>query len=230
MEIKQCISKVPAAMEFATLLEQMLKKIQESFKASQEHMKAQVNRLRSDALQYKIGDKVWLATDNLHLTHQSKKLTEWWLGLFPIVEMMGPNAIKLRFPRGMKIHNVVNISQVKSYKEQLPSQPVVQPSPVDITEDREEIHKVDYIVDSRLKGKWLEYLVHWTGCSDKDRTWEPLGHLDRAKDTIHEFHILHSNTPHWLSMTFTQFEKLFNPYMNYTKQQSPLINHLEVDS
>jgi len=117
MGVEQHFSKAPATMEFATLLEQMLKETQESLKAFQEHMKAQVDKLCSDAPQYKVRDKVWLATDNLHLMCQSKKLTEWWLGPFPIVEMMGPNVVKLRLPRGMKIHNIVNISQVKPYKK-----------------------------------------------------------------------------------------------------------------
>jgi len=115
-------------------------------------------------------------------------------------------------------HNVVNILWVKPYKERLPGQPVVWPSLVNITEDCEKIHKVNYIIDSRLKGKQLECLVYWTSCLDKHHTWEPLGHLERAKDTIHKFHILHPNTPCQLSMTFTQFKKLFNPYVNHTEQ------------
>jgi len=88
----------------------------------------------------------------------------------------------------------MNISQIKSYKKWLSGQLIIQPSLVNIIKNHKEIHEVDYIIDSRLKGKRLEYLAHWIGCLNKDHTWKPLDHLDGAKDTIHKFHILHLNT------------------------------------
>ena len=48
----------------------------------------------------------------------------------------------------MKIHLVVNISWVKSYKEHLEGQPTFKPGPVQVTEDREIEFEVDYIVES----------------------------------------------------------------------------------
>ena len=50
---------------------------------------------------------------------------------------------------------------------------------------------MDYVVDSRYKGKHLEYLVHWRGWSDMDRTWEPLGNLANMADTVAAFHATH---------------------------------------
>ena len=91
----------------------------------------------------------------------------------------------------MHIHPVVNTSQVKTYHERLLGQPVSAPGPSYIMEDHEEEYEVDYIVDSWYKGKHLEYLVHWKGWSDTDRTWEPLGHLDNAADMVSAFHAKH---------------------------------------
>ena len=48
----------------------------------------------------------------------------------------------------MKIHPVVNISQVKPYKEHLEGQPTFKPSPVQVTEDREIEFEVEPIIDS----------------------------------------------------------------------------------
>ena len=46
-------------------------------------------------------------------------------------------------------------------------------------------------MDSRYKGKHLEYLVHWKGWSDTDRTWEPVSNLGNTADAVHEFHTSH---------------------------------------
>ena len=91
----------------------------------------------------------------------------------------------------MCIHPVVNISRVKPYHEHLPGQPVTVPGPSNVTEDRKEEYKVEFIIDSHYKGWYLEYLVHWKGWSETDWTWEPVSHLDNAADAVHEFHTSH---------------------------------------
>ena len=158
-------------------------------------MKCQADKHRSKAPDYEIGDKVWLSTENLKLTRASKKLTERWLGPYDITKRIGDNALELRLPRSMKIHPVVNISQVKPYKERLEGQPTFKPGPVQVTEDREIKYEVESIIDSRWKGNHLEYLVHWKGYSDEDRTWEPKGNLSNALDVIKDFHRSKPNSP-----------------------------------
>jgi hypothetical protein len=85
-------------------------------------MKAQADNHRSVAPKYQIGDKVWLSTNNLKVTHASKKLTERWLGSYDITKNVGDNAVKLHLPKTMHIHPVVNISLVRPYKEPLEGQ------------------------------------------------------------------------------------------------------------
>ena len=109
----------------------------------------------------------------------------------------------------MKIHPVVNISQVKPYKKRLEGQPTFKPGPVQVTEDREIEFKVESIIDSRCKGRCLEYLVHWKGYSDKDRTWEPKGNLTNTSEAIKDFHRSKPNTPRALNMSQADFYSLF---------------------
>ena len=123
-------------------------------------MKTQADIHHTEAPDYKVGDKVWLSTTNLHLTCASKKLSECWVGPHIITKLIGNNTVELKLPRSMKIYPVVNISRVKPYKERLPGQPLQKPGPVTVIEDHDVEYEVNYIVDSCWKGKRLEYLVH----------------------------------------------------------------------
>ena len=95
----------------------------------------------------------------------------------------------------MRIHPVVNISCVKPYHDRLLGQPVSAPGPSIVTEDRDEEYEVEFVVDSRYKGKRLEYLVHWKGWSETDRTWELVSNLGNAADAVHDFHASHPLAP-----------------------------------
>ena len=47
----------------------------------------------------------------------SKKLTERYVRPYVIEEVVFSNAVKLRLPSSMRIHLVVNVSQIVRYKE-----------------------------------------------------------------------------------------------------------------
>jgi len=133
----------------------------------------------------------------------------------------------------MRIHDVVNISRVKPYKERLTGQPVVAPGPVEVTEDRDDLYEVDYIVNSCYKGRRLEYLVHWKGYSETDRTWEPEGNLlPTAKEAISDFHSSTPGAPRKLRVSHQTFITLFKPYENDTiadRKYGTPFDRLEVD-
>ena len=163
MDIEQRTTKVPAAEELMKQMEETLEQPKENIEKAKACMKRQADKHRSQAPDYEIGDKVWLSTENLKLTRASKKLMEQWLGSYDIIKHIGDNALELRLPRSMKIHPVLNISQVKPYKEHLEGQPTFKPDPVQVTEGREVEFEVEAIIDSQWKGRRLEYLVHWKG-------------------------------------------------------------------
>ena len=105
------------------------------------------------------------------------------------------------------------------------------PGPSTVMEDRKEEYEVDYIVDSWYKGKHLEYLIHWRGWSDMDRTWEPLGNLANAADAVSAFHAMHPSVPrHLHGISPFNFLQLFR----YVRSSSPVtlltpFDCLEVD-
>ena len=170
MGFEQRTTRAPAAEELTKQMEETLEQTKENIEKAKTHMKRQADRHRSQAPDYKIGDKVWLSTENLKLTRASKKLMEQWLGPYDITKHIRDNTIELRLLRSMKIHPVVNISRVKPYKERLEGQSTFKPGPVQVTEAQEVEFEVETIIDSRWKGHRLEYLVHWKGYSDEDCT------------------------------------------------------------
>ena len=198
--------KAPAAEEFTD----HLSRAYDNLVKAHARIFTQTNRHRLDAPAYTVGDQVWLSTDNLRLPRALQKLSERWLGPYSITKLVGTNAVELRLPRSMRIHPVVNISHVKPYRECLPGQPVTPPGPSNITEDHEEEYEVEHIVNSRYKGKRLEYLVQWKGWSITDRTWEPLSNLGNAAGAVRDFHATHPAAPRRLrSISLFDFLQLF---------------------
>ena len=104
--------KSEPAKEFA----ERMKEIHEEagtalFKACND-MTRYADQHRGSALEYKVGDKVWLSTKDLKINRPSRKLAERQLGPFEIIKVVSPNAVKLKLPTSFKIHDVINVSRV----------------------------------------------------------------------------------------------------------------------
>ena len=62
----------------------------------------------------------------------TKKLTERYVGPYAIEEVVSSNAVKLWLPSLMRIHPVVNVSQIVHYKEQVKGQKKEEGKPVEV--------------------------------------------------------------------------------------------------
>ena len=96
-----------------------MKRIQEKAKVAlgkaQEEIKKFANKKRREEEEYKVEDLVLLSTKNLKWQmkeRRSEKLTEHFVGLYKIKEIVSSNVIELELPKSIKIHPVVNISRV----------------------------------------------------------------------------------------------------------------------
>ena len=71
----------PEAKDFAVIFN----KVVEASEKAKLSMKVQADRHRNPALDYKVGQQVWLSTDNLRmLNHASKKLTDKWISPYEV--------------------------------------------------------------------------------------------------------------------------------------------------
>ena len=115
----------------------------------------------------------------------TKKLMERYIGLYVIEEIVSSNAVKLQLPSSMRIHPVVNVSQIVRYKEQVKGQKKEEGKPVEV--ERVEEWEVEKILNKKKIRGVVKYLIQWKGFTAEGDTWERKENLKNAEELIEEF-------------------------------------------
>src|SRR5437667_3934318 len=105
---------VPAAEEMAKRLKTIHEDLTELIKVTQ-NQQARYYDAKHKRVEYKVGDKVWLLSSNIHTQRPSKKLDWKRLGPYPILERIGTHAYRLHLPPSLRIHPVFHISLLDCY-------------------------------------------------------------------------------------------------------------------
>jgi len=167
-----------------------MKKVHEeaevALKKTQEEMKRYTDRSRKEMEKWKRGDRVLLSTKNLVFKERPvKKLTERYIGLYAIGEVVSLNVVKLRLPNLMRIHPVVNVSRIVQYKEQVKRQKKEEGKPVEVEGVEEwEVEKV--LNKKKIRGV-EKYLVQWKEFMAEGDTWERKENLKNTEEALEEF-------------------------------------------
>ena len=178
--------KVKSAMEFVERMKKVHKKAEAALKKMQEEMKRYVDRSRKETENWKKGDRVLLSTKDLVFKERPmKKLIERYVGPYAIEEVVLSNVVKLRLPSLMRIHPVVNVSQIVQYKEQVRGQKKEEGKPVEV--EGVEEWKVEKILNKKKMRGVEKYLVWWKGFTAERDTWERRENLKNAEELIEEF-------------------------------------------
>jgi len=177
-------------VESATVFVEKMKKVQEeaeaALKKTQEEMKKYADRGRKESEVWKRGDRVLLSTKDLVFKERpSKKLTERYVGPYAIEEVVSSNAVKLRLPSLMRIHPVINVSQIVRYKEQVKGQKKEEGKPVEV--EGVEEWEVEKILNKKKIRGVEKYLIQWKGFTAEGDTWERRENLKNAEELIKEF-------------------------------------------
>jgi len=103
--------KVESAAEFVERMKKVHEEAGVALKKTQEEMKKYADRSRRETEKWKRGDRVLLSTKDLVFKERPiRKLTERYIGLYEIEEVVLSNIVKLQLPALMRIHPVVNVS------------------------------------------------------------------------------------------------------------------------
>ena len=103
-----------------------------------------------------------MSTKNLVFKERpTKKLMERYMGLYAIEEIVSSNVVKLQLSSSMRIHSVVNISQIVRYKEQVKGQKKEEGKPVEV--EGVEEWEVEKILNKKKMRGVEKYLIRWKG-------------------------------------------------------------------
>ena len=95
MGVEPAETAAPVAKDFAIIFNKVI----EASEKAKLSMKLQADKHQNSAPDYKVGQQVWLSTDNLRmLNHASKKLTEKWIGPYEVTRVT-LNAVELKLPK-----------------------------------------------------------------------------------------------------------------------------------
>ena len=114
-----------------------------------------------------------------------KKLMKRYMGPYVIEEVISSNAVKLRLPSSMRIHLVVNVSQIVRYKEQVKGQKKEEGKPVEI--EGVEEWEVEKILNKKKIRGVVKYLIWWKRFTVEGDTWKRRENLKNAEELIEEF-------------------------------------------
>ena len=87
----------------------------------------------------------------------SKKLMGWYIRQYTIKEVILTNVVKLRLLALMRIHSVVNISQVVRYRELVKRQRVKELKLIEVKVKEQEVKK---ILNKKMIREVVKYLVY----------------------------------------------------------------------
>ena len=115
--------KIEKVMEFVERMRKVQEEVRAVFKKAQEEMKRQVDKGRKKAKAWKVEDRVMSSMKDLVFKERpAKKLVDQYISSYTINEIISANTVKLQLLNLIRIHLVVNISQVVQYKKQVEEQ------------------------------------------------------------------------------------------------------------
>ena len=184
-----------SALDFADKMAKIRQDAISSLDHAANIMKRYYDKKRGKAVNYKVGDLVWLDAGNLTTMRPSKKLDYKRQGPFPVLEVYSNGRYKLQLPRQWRKHPVFNESVLLPYHPSLfPSQKGEPPPPPELVDDELE-YEAEKILDSRLSRGKLQYLVKWRGYPNEENTWEPEDNLKHSPNLLDEFHHKNPSAP-----------------------------------
>jgi hypothetical protein len=147
----------PTAAEATARWRAALQQASENTAQQQRRQKTYADRARRD-VRFAIGDRVLLSTEHLKLIgerRRTRKLTERFVGPYRVKRVVNANAYELDLPASLKIHPVVNISQLKEYRDGVqafPDRPVriTRPEPEAVDDNGAPEWRVDRLLDHRI--------------------------------------------------------------------------------
>jgi hypothetical protein len=124
--------------------------LREEMSLAQKRYQGPVDAHQIPALDFKIGEQVFVKAKYFHSTRPSKKLSEKNLGPFEIIARPGSHSITVQLPDSMcSVHPVFHVSQLEpATLNTIPNR--IQPPPPPVEVNGEPEYEISEILDSKL--------------------------------------------------------------------------------
>ena len=115
----------------------------------------------------------------------ARKLVDQYASPYTIKEVVSTNTVKLQLPTSIRIHPVVNVSQIVQYKEQVGGQKKEEEKLIEIEGVKE--WKIEKILNKKKIRGVEKYLVRWKGFTVEHDTWKKKEDLENTEEVLEEF-------------------------------------------
>jgi hypothetical protein len=144
--------------ECATQLRELQDQLVEAVKQAQNDQ-VQYYDVKYKAVEFNVGDKVWLSTLNVRSERQSKKLDWKKMGLYCISTRIGMQVYRLELPSSLRIHPTFHVLLLEPHQENTLSGRIAPPPPVIVGGHGE--YEVEEVLDAKCSRNRLFFLVKW---------------------------------------------------------------------
>ncbi|KAI2665952.1 Transposon Tf2-9 polyprotein [Labeo rohita] len=134
----------------------------------------QADRRRRANPAYQPGQWVWLSSRDLRLHLPSKKLSPRYVGPFKIIKQITPVSFRLELPTNYRISPTFHVSLLKpagAPDGERDQDEAAETETPPLIIDGEEAYRVHEILDSRRRGRVMQYLVDWEGYGPEEQSW-----------------------------------------------------------
>jgi hypothetical protein len=154
--------------------------------AHEEARRIMSNRVEGPIPKLDVGQKVWLEARNLPIQTASRKMAPKRTGPFQITKKLGHVVYELALPKNWRIHNRFHVTLLTPVEENDVYGRHFDKPPPDLVRGEEE-WEVEAIINHRIRRGKTEFLVHWKGYPDSERTWQKNTDLGNSKQLIAEY-------------------------------------------